>query len=320
MRVHVAAIGQGFRSKQSVQRFRILAEKDSVGLHPLVEDPEEADVVLVVDLHATEHDVFPTSLRRSRLPRSWRSKVRVWDQRDNGYYTHPGLYVAPAPRLVKKRRQKAAPYISTIAPVVEATTEPDLLYSFIGTRTYPVRGEIFGLNHPRAAVEETRGINFFTQSASGAARRLEAQNRHTELVGRSKFVLCPRGLGPSTFRLYETMSAGRVPVIISDRREPLTPIDRQQVRTRPGYCRRGGGYVVQLQCACVSVIVAGAEPRSKSIVVGEVAVFACPTAQRSVPATPLSAVLVTSSVESSRRSSRGNSIGFRRRQFRFAAP
>jgi hypothetical protein len=220
MRVLVAAIGQGFRSKQSVQRFRILAEKDAVGLHPLVEDPEEADVVLVVDLHATEHDVFPTSLRRSRLPHSWRSKVRVWDQRDNGYYTYPGLYVAPAPRLVKKRRQKAAPYISTIAPLVKATTEPDLLYSFIGTRTYPVRGEIFGLNHPRAVVEETRGIDFFTQSASGAARRLEAQNRHTELVGRSKFVLCPRGLGPSTFRLYETMSAGRVPVIISDQWVP----------------------------------------------------------------------------------------------------
>ena len=32
----------------------------------------------------------------------------------------------------------------------------------------------------------------------------------------SRFTLCPRGAGTSTFRLFETMKAGRVPVILSD--------------------------------------------------------------------------------------------------------
>jgi hypothetical protein len=32
----------------------------------------------------------------------------------------------------------------------------------------------------------------------------------------SKFVLCPRGLGPATYRLYEAMQLARVPVILSD--------------------------------------------------------------------------------------------------------
>src|SRR5204863_9824065 len=32
----------------------------------------------------------------------------------------------------------------------------------------------------------------------------------------SKFCLCPRGRGPSTWRLYEALRAGRPPVIISD--------------------------------------------------------------------------------------------------------
>jgi hypothetical protein len=220
MRVYIAAIGRGFRSKQSVERFRTLAQNDVIGRHLLVEDPEEADVVLVVDLHATESDIFPQALRRSSLPRAWRSKVRVWDQRDNGYYTHPGLYVAPAPRLVKERHQKPAPYISTIAPVARATTEPDLLYSFTGTLTYPTRGEIFRLTHSRALVEQTQGINFFAQAADGEEQHREAHERYNDLIARSKFVLCPRGLGPSTFRLYETMSAGRVPVIISDQWVP----------------------------------------------------------------------------------------------------
>jgi hypothetical protein len=35
-------------------------------------------------------------------------------------------------------------------------------------------------------------------------------------MARSKFVLCPVGAGPSSFRIFETMAAGRVPVIVSD--------------------------------------------------------------------------------------------------------
>jgi hypothetical protein len=45
----------------------------------------------------------------------------------------------------------------------------------------------------------------------------DARRRHfAEVVYRSKFVLCPRGHGTSSIRLFETLAAGRVPVIISD--------------------------------------------------------------------------------------------------------
>lgn len=39
---------------------------------------------------------------------------------------------------------------------------------------------------------------------------------YAEAVANSKFVLCPRGFGVSSLRIFETMKAGRVPVIISD--------------------------------------------------------------------------------------------------------
>ena len=35
-------------------------------------------------------------------------------------------------------------------------------------------------------------------------------------ITKSHFVLCPRGLGTSTYRLYEVLRLGRVPIIISD--------------------------------------------------------------------------------------------------------
>ena len=74
---------------------------------------------------------------------------------------------------------------------------------------------------------------------------------------------------------------------------------------------------------CNSVIVAGELPRLKSIVLALVAAFACWTAHRKVfgvglLAGALSAVLETTNVESSRRSSRTRTAGLNRRQSRFS--
>jgi hypothetical protein len=40
--------------------------------------------------------------------------------------------------------------------------------------------------------------------------------KYHETLMRSRFVLCPRGRGTSSMRLYETLAAGRVPIVISD--------------------------------------------------------------------------------------------------------
>lgn len=43
----------------------------------------------------------------------------------------------------------------------------------------------------------------------------ELEDKYIKMIQRSRFVLCPRGGGPSSRRVYETMAAGRVPVVIS---------------------------------------------------------------------------------------------------------
>jgi hypothetical protein len=54
--------------------------------------------------------------------------------------------------------------------------------------------------------------------------RLDYDRRYAEVTKASKFVLCPRGLSPSSIRLFETMRIGRVPVILSDAwLQPLGP-------------------------------------------------------------------------------------------------
>lgn len=45
-----------------------------------------------------------------------------------------------------------------------------------------------------------------------------------EIAARSQFVICPRGISPSSIRLYEAMEAAAVPVILSDELElPVGP-------------------------------------------------------------------------------------------------
>lgn len=77
----------------------------------------------------------------------------------------------------------------------------DLLASFIGRETHPCRKEIF-------ALAGTDGYYISHQP--------HKMSDYTAYMGRSKFSLCPRGYGSSSFRICEAVMAGSIPVYISD--------------------------------------------------------------------------------------------------------
>ena len=56
-------------------------------------------------------------------------------------------------------------------------------------------------------------VDFFSDTGSAIEQQ---KQRYAEVLARSKFVLCPRGAGTASFRIFETMAAGRVPVVLSD--------------------------------------------------------------------------------------------------------
>jgi hypothetical protein len=72
---------------------------------------------------------------------------------------------------------------------------------------------LFELRHPDAIVEPVRGFTFYDSSSVDFEAR---RKRFRETLLRSRFVLCPRGKGTSSIRLYEAVAAGRVPVIVAD--------------------------------------------------------------------------------------------------------
>jgi hypothetical protein len=214
MRMHIATIGSGSQQQRAHNLFIELAREDSVGRHVAEPDPEHADAILLVDPHFQIDDPFLRGLQLQPLYGRHRASTFIYHEGDNPVYTLPGVYVGASPRWSASLPVVGGPYPQSVTTVPAADVEPDLLFSFRGTRTHPVRDALLGLRHERAILEASEVGPWGGRPPS--SELTFAQVRLIRLIHRSKFVLCPRGKGPSSHRLYETLAAGRVPVVISD--------------------------------------------------------------------------------------------------------
>lgn len=78
----------------------------------------------------------------------------------------------------------------------------DLLASFIGRETHPLRKKVLALDGKEGYYISQKPHNM---------------SDYTWYMARSKFTLAPRGFGPTSFRLCEAIQAGSIPVYISDK-------------------------------------------------------------------------------------------------------
>ena len=120
----------------------------------------------------------------------------------------PGLYCSLSRRL--PWAFSWAYLLDDMQPYDFGESKASYLFSFIGRlRTHPARRGICDLDSARTPCIDV---------ASGP-QRFDGWNYRTtywRLLSESLFVLCPRGFGASSIRIFETMRAGRVPVIISN--------------------------------------------------------------------------------------------------------
>jgi len=91
--------------------------------------------------------------------------------------------------------------------------EKTIHYSFIGAPTHRVREAIFKMPKRQDVVIKRRGQWHWDSSPSVIQ---ENEEEYVSVLRRSRFSLCPRGTGASTIRLWESLRAGAIPVILSD--------------------------------------------------------------------------------------------------------
>ena len=182
------------------------AKRSTSSRHSIAPNSAEADCILFVGSRCKFHwDVLKSPIYMERP-----SKCILFDFQDNTIPRIPGLYMQIPVHLQGMPIYETGFYLRVFDNLVLKTETPfsacTYLFSFIGrvANSISVRGRVVQLKHPRAHVED---------ASSGQS---DNDARYAEIMAKSKFVLCPRGIGPSTWRLFETMRIGRVPVIIAD--------------------------------------------------------------------------------------------------------
>lgn len=185
----------------------------------------EADLVIYLDPPWPDPDA-PEPLRR--LGRVALNKVYLFSQDDSPLMWAPGVYASAGSRRDDRlvRGGFYVPHHHREHPDFARRLEPnlvenDLLWSFVGSvATCPrVRGALMYLDDPRACAEDTE--RWHTKLRWGWAENPDsgaqtAFDRYLGILQRSAFVVCPRGAGASSIRIFEAMQAGKCPVIVSD--------------------------------------------------------------------------------------------------------
>ena len=190
--------------------------------------PEEADAILF----GRDELAY---LRRSPLVRRFRSKCLCVSETDIPAFGLPGLYAANIASFLTAGRTETVSYFvsqhatgnAAVRRLQGQAVEKRYLYSFLGgSHSWP-RKRLFRMPRPDdVIVEPTHGyVHWDPEAPDLAEARARSQARYAEILAASKFALCPRGCGLSSFRLFESMSLGVAPVIIADGWRPISGLD-----------------------------------------------------------------------------------------------
>lgn len=189
---------------------------DAFGKHELVDEPDNADLILFAE-RINEAGSHLEKVRKHPLVSKYRERCFVFNPRYKGIPFIPGVYSSIHRALYDPQRVRSGHYTEVanhdIIDFRHPTKEDAYLYSFVGsTNTHSIRKKLAPLDHENGLFLDTSEERKDDEGLS----ETEYQERYVNISSNSKFILCPRGFGPSTMRLFETMKMGRVPVIISD--------------------------------------------------------------------------------------------------------
>lgn len=194
------------------------ARQDPFGKHSLVEDPSEADIILFTEGHPG-NDPYLLGVLRHPIYRRYSKKCFLYADTDFALPIVRGLYPSIVKQDYRNDRCRSFGYIARLAPnpfiqyMGPPSVKPQWLYSFVGDNNCLVRSEIFSQTHPYGFIGDTTGKRHWELQGS---EKDEFMRSYANTIGESAFVLCPRGNGPTSYRLFETMEMGRAPVILSD--------------------------------------------------------------------------------------------------------
>jgi hypothetical protein len=191
------------------------------------------------DASSADAIIFETDdigyIASSKLYHAYKSKSICITESDIPTFRLPGLYAANETSYITKSRTKTVNYFISendrpnleVKKLAGHVFEKRYLYSFMGGANSWARKRLFRYVHSQSdtLVEATDSYNHWAAAADDIEARAKQTRRYAEVMAASRFTLCPRGCGLSSYRLFESMSLGVAPVIISDKWRPIEGVD-----------------------------------------------------------------------------------------------
>ena len=200
------------------------ARADRFQAHRLVGDPAAADLVLFVETSGAAGRYFEL-VRRHPVYREFKAKSYLFSSTDRVVPFLPGVFASIERSWYWPAWTRSGHYLGVREREgfrYEADVTATGFFSFVGAASaHPVRRRIMGLSHPNAILIDSHAeAQAMERGEQPSLAPGEFAERYARSIRECSFVLCPRGGGASTFRLFEAMMLGRVPVIVSDQWVP----------------------------------------------------------------------------------------------------
>ncbi|MEM9446297.1 MAG: exostosin family protein [Verrucomicrobiota bacterium] len=185
-------------------------------------DPSQADWIFFLE---GDSGHYYYHLRRHQVLRDYYKKCYLYGQIKCYLYPIPGVYTSLSRKQLKSGLLRSFCYL----PFGEGIDNPYILwdkneiherpyfFSFVGAATSWTRRWLMRTDFKRSdiLIEDTTDFRFWDLTHSEEQRR-HRHSYYAQVIRDSEFVLCPRGTGLGTIRLFEVMRMARVPVIIAD--------------------------------------------------------------------------------------------------------
>jgi len=186
----------------------------------LTNSPTEANIIIVCDIPPKN---FFESLRKNSLINQFPMKCFIVSSRDQTQPLVRGVCASARRSSLFSFRYRTGSYTLFhkigMNDFIERYSgsaylnHKKYLFSFDGRESHPTRTRIFKLSFSRfdIYINDTSSYGNYVGDSKESVRR-----SFVETMECSKFALCPRGLSPSSIRLFEAMKIGVAPIIISD--------------------------------------------------------------------------------------------------------
>lgn len=223
MKIFVERANPHVYSEGFMQQFINLANLDEHDRHQLVFDPKSADCILFIDAHYNLHVDYLSIVSEHTLTKKYPYKIFLYNEYDRPHLACRGLVVSMPKVLFSRARHRAVCYATNpmdqYSSEVLTTFRSKFCFFAGGCRYNPTRQRIVKhLSNSTVDIADTSDVSPWVTGAHAPSetQRTKSMNDYRRKLIEYQYCLCPRGMGASSFRLFEALAMGSVPVVLSD--------------------------------------------------------------------------------------------------------